>query len=91
MTKKVRLVLSLLGEENVTEGINGGGSDALRIPDGEPYAGKLHVWFDEGADSPARGVLLNSTPSYFPRVFKTLACNFQGQEKTNKINSIRSL
>lgn len=48
MTKKVRLVLSLLGEENVTEGINGGGCDALRIPDGEPYAGKPHVWFDEG-------------------------------------------
>ena len=27
---------------------NGGGSDMSRVPHGEPYAGKLHVRFDEG-------------------------------------------
>ena len=29
-------------------GFNGGGSDTSRVPHGEPYAGKLHVRFDEG-------------------------------------------
>ena len=32
------------------------------IPHGEPYAGKLHVRFDEGADVPCGGVSLYSTP-----------------------------
>ena len=34
-----------------------------KIPHGEPYAGKLHVRFDEGADVPCGGVPLYSTPS----------------------------
>ena len=29
-------------------GFNGGGSDTSRVPHGEPYAGKLHVRFNEG-------------------------------------------
>ena len=33
-------------------GFNGDGSDTLRVPHGEPYAGNLHVRFDEGADVP---------------------------------------
>ena len=33
-------------------GFNGGGSDTSRVPLGEPYAGKLHVRFDEGAGVP---------------------------------------
>ena len=33
-----------------------------KILHGEPYAGKLHVRFDEGAGVPARGVPLYSTP-----------------------------
>ena len=33
-------------------GFNGGGSDTSRVPHGEPYAGKLHVRFDEGAGVP---------------------------------------
>ena len=32
------------------------------VPHGEPYAGKLHVRFDEGADVPCGGVSLYSTP-----------------------------
>ena len=43
-------------------GFNGGGSDTLRVPHGEPYAGKLHVRFDEGAGVPCGGVPLYSTP-----------------------------
>ena len=31
------------------------------VPHGEPYAGKLHVRFDEGADVPHGGVSLYST------------------------------
>ena len=34
------------------------------VPHGEPYAGKLHVRFDEGADVPCGGVSLYSTPSW---------------------------
>ena len=33
-----------------------------KIPHGEPYAGKLHVRFDEGADVPCGGVSPYSTP-----------------------------
>ena len=33
-------------------GFNGDGSDTLRVPHGEPYAGNLHVRFDEGAGVP---------------------------------------
>ena len=33
-------------------GFNGGGSDTSRVPHGEPYAGKLHVRFDEGTGVP---------------------------------------
>ena len=33
-------------------GFNGGGSDTSRVPHGEPYAGNLHVRFDEGAGVP---------------------------------------
>ena len=33
------------------------------VPHGEPYAGILHVWFDEGADVSCGGVSLYSTPS----------------------------
>ena len=44
-------------------GFNGGGSDTSRVPHGEPYAGKLHVRFDEGADVPCGGVSPYSTPS----------------------------
>ena len=32
------------------------------VPHGEPYAGKLHVRFDEGAGVPYGGVPLYSTP-----------------------------
>ena len=32
------------------------------VPHGEPYAGKLHVRFDEGAGVPCGGVPLYSTP-----------------------------
>ena len=32
------------------------------VPHGEPYAGKLHVRFDEGAGVPCGGVSLYSTP-----------------------------
>ena len=35
-------------------GFNGGGSDTSRVPHGEPYAGKLHVRFNEGY-SPKNG------------------------------------
>ena len=35
------------------------------VPHGEPYAGKLHVRFDEGADVPCGGVSLYSTPQWF--------------------------
>ena len=38
-------------------GFNGGGSDTSRVPHGEPYAGKLHVRFDEGAGVPDEGRL----------------------------------
>ena len=34
-----------------------------KIPHGEPYAGKLHVRFDEGAGVPCGGVSPYSTPS----------------------------
>ena len=33
------------------------------VPHGEPYAGKLHVRFDEGAGVPCGGAPLCSTPS----------------------------
>ena len=33
------------------------------VPHGEPYAGKLHVRFDEGADVPCGGVSPYSIPS----------------------------
>ena len=33
-------------------GFNGDGRDTLRVTHGEPYAGNLHVRFDEGADVP---------------------------------------
>ena len=36
------------------------------VPHGEPYAGKLHVRFDEGADVPCGGVSLYSTPRQLP-------------------------
>ena len=36
-------------------GFNGGGSDTLRVTHGEPYAGKRHVRFDEGAGVPDEG------------------------------------
>ena len=35
------------------------------VPHGEPYAGKLHVRFDEGADVPCGGVSLYSTPQWW--------------------------
>ena len=47
-------------------GFNGGGSDTSRVPHGEPYAGTLHVRFDEGAgvpDNKGRSALLY-TPLY---------------------------
>ena len=31
---------------------SGNGSDEYKLPHGEPYAGKLHVRFDEGAGVP---------------------------------------
>ena len=40
------------------------------VPHGEPYAGKLHVRFDEGAgvpDNKGRPALLYTTPSRTPR------------------------
>ena len=37
-----------------------------KIPHGEPYAGKLHVRFDEGADVPCGGVSPYSTPFSVP-------------------------
>ena len=40
-----------------------------KIPHGEPYAGKLHVRFDEGADVPCGGVSPYSTPHGIPIVF----------------------
>ena len=40
-----------------------------KIPHGEPYAGKLHVRFDEGADVPCGGVSPYSTPSPTSRLF----------------------
>ena len=49
-------------------GFNGDGSDTLRVPHGEPYAGKLHVRFDEGAGVPYGGVPLYSTPHCIQRV-----------------------
>ena len=49
--------------ESITD--SGNGSDEYKLPHGEPYAGKLHVRFDEGADVPCGGVSLYSTP--FPR------------------------
>ena len=41
---------------------SGIGSDEYKLPHGEPYAGKLHVRFDEGAGAPHGGVPLYSTP-----------------------------
>ena len=43
-------------------GSDGGGSDNDSVPHGEPYAGNLHVRFDEGAGAPYGGVPLYSTP-----------------------------
>lgn len=43
-------------------GFNGDGSDTLRVPHGEPHAGKLHVRFDEGAGVPHGDAPLYSTP-----------------------------
>ena len=40
------------------------GSDPIVSP--EPYAGKLHVRFDEGAGVPCGGVPLYSTPHSIP-------------------------
>ena len=37
------------------------------VPHGEPYAGKLHVRFDEGADVPCGGVSPYSTPQWWCR------------------------
>ena len=37
------------------------------VPHGEPYAGKLHVRFDEGADVPCGGVSPYSTPHCIPQ------------------------
>ena len=45
------------------------------VPHGEPYAGKLHVRFDEGEDVPCGGVSLYSTPHCF-----TLAKELLGWE-----------
>ena len=42
------------------------------VPHGEPYAGKLHVRFDEGADVPCGGVSLYSTPSTPPGEYAAL-------------------
>ena len=36
-------------------GSDGGGSDNDSVPHGEPYAGNLHVRFDEGAGVPDEG------------------------------------
>ena len=66
MAKQVRPVLQVLREEIVTEGFTGGGSDAFRVLHGEPYAGKLHVRFDEGAGVPHGGAPLYSTPFRAP-------------------------
>ena len=43
-----------------------------KIPHGEPYAGKLHVRFDEGADVPCGGVSPYSTP-HRPNFIRPLA------------------
>ena len=45
------------------EGLSGGETTSKRVPHGEPYAGKLHVRFDEGAGVPCGGVPPYSTPS----------------------------
>ena len=52
------------------EGLSGGETTSKRVPHGEPYAGKLHVRFDEGAGvphgavpSPGRVVEERSPPS----------------------------
>ena len=42
------------------------------VPHGEPYAGKLHVRFDEGADVPCGGVSLYSTPQCIGLVHRIL-------------------
>ena len=49
-------------------GFNGGGSVTSRVPHGEPYAGNLHVRFDEGAgvpDNKGRPALLYTLPYMF--------------------------
>ena len=47
------------------EGLSGGETTSKRVPHGEPYAGKLHVRFDEGAGVPhgaSRSTLHPSRP-----------------------------
>ena len=45
---------------------SGIGNDEYKLPHGEPYEGKLHVRFDEGAGVPYGGASLYSTPLKTP-------------------------
>ena len=43
------------------EGLSGGETTSKRVPHGEPYAGKLHVRFDEGYPQSRRRVAKRCT------------------------------
>ena len=82
-------------------GFNGGGSDTSRVPHGEPYAGKLHVRFDEGyppkngearfegsrrpSERTSRGVPLYSTPFNFKS--RCLFVIYNVKEEENEIHT----
>ena len=58
------------------------------VPHGEPYAGKLHVRFDEGAGVPYGGVPLYSTHDWWSKsggatesLVNCLPCDAQGTFK----------
>ena len=59
-----------------------------KIPRGEPYAGKLHVRFDEGADVPCGGVSLYSTPSE-PSIMSTNSSRKSRKGNKMKVNGAR--
>ena len=72
-------------------GFNGGGSDTSRVPHGEPYAGKLHVRFDEGAgvpDNKGRSALLYTLS--FPITLVT-SCGVVRNEYLNDVQSVVTL
>ena len=55
------------------------------VPHGEPYAGKLHVRFDEGRAYPTRGVPLYSTPFNFKS--RCLFVIYNVKEEENEIHT----